>query len=62
MPSEPTDWGKIEWKFLLSDFRFWQLADDDGHPDPCQQLAYLFLWVYSVAIRRDWFASKRWAI
>ena len=51
MPSYPSDWAKIEWSFLINDHRYYKL------PLP-ERLAYLSLWVYAVATRRDWWMPK----
>jgi len=55
MPSHRSDYATVEWSFLTNDHRFYDL------PLP-ERLAYIGLWVYSVATRRDWWSPNRWRI
>ena len=55
MSAHRSDYGTIEWSFLTNDHRFYDL------PMP-ERLAYVCLWVYAVAVRRDWWSPIAWRI
>lgn len=54
MPSFRSDYAIVEWSFLSLDHRFHAL-------EPIEKLAYLYLWTYCVAVRRDWFLPRTWS-
>lgn len=51
MPKHRSDYAKIEWSFIINDPRFYKM-------EHVERLAFLCLWVYAVATRRDWWMPE----